>query len=68
MGAIYQHDVCTAVVEALNAGIDLLLIAFEGAQFYRVFACARDAAAEGKLDPAMLRDSEMRLKRAFPVD
>jgi hypothetical protein len=27
-----------------------------------------DAAAEGKLDPAMLRDSEMRLKRAFPVE
>jgi hypothetical protein len=47
----------TAVVEALNAGVDLLLIAFDGAQFYRVFACARDAAAEGKLDPAMLRDS-----------
>ena len=68
MGAIYQHDVCTAVVEALNAGVDLLLIAFDGAQFYRVFACARDAAAKGKLDPAMLRDSEMRLKRAFPVD
>jgi beta-N-acetylhexosaminidase len=68
MGAIYQHDVCTAVVEALNAGIDLLLVAFDGAQFYRIFTCARDAAAEGKLDPAMLRDSEMRLKRAFPVD
>jgi beta-N-acetylhexosaminidase len=68
MGAIYQHDVCTAVVEALNAGVDLLLIAFDGAQFYRVFACARDAAAKGKLDRAMLRDGEMRLKRAFPVD
>ncbi len=52
----------------MRAGVDLLLIAFDGAQFYRVFACARDAAAEGKLDPAMLRDSEMRLKRAFPVD
>jgi len=23
MGAIYQHGVCTAVVEALNAGVDL---------------------------------------------
>ena len=40
MGAIYQHDVCTAVVEALNAGVDLLLVAYDGAQFYRVFACA----------------------------
>ncbi|KKY40022.1 beta-hexosaminidase, partial [Vibrio parahaemolyticus] len=44
MGAIYQHDVCTAVVEALNAGVDLLLVAYDGLQFYRLFACATDAA------------------------
>jgi beta-N-acetylhexosaminidase len=68
MGAIYQHNVCTAVVEALNAGVDLLLVAYDGAQFYRIFACASDAAGHGKLDPAMLHDSETRLKRAFPVD
>jgi hypothetical protein len=29
MGAIYHHDVCTAVVKALNAGVDLLLVAFD---------------------------------------
>ncbi|MHC2158677.1 beta-N-acetylhexosaminidase [Bradyrhizobium ottawaense] len=40
MGAIYQNDVCKAVVEAINAGVDLLLVAYDGAQFYRVFACA----------------------------
>ena len=40
MGAIYQHVVCTAVVEALNASVDLLLVAYDGAQFYRIFACA----------------------------
>ena len=68
MGAIYQHNVCTAVVEALNAGVDLLLVAYDGAQFYRIFACASDAFGRGKLDPAMLNDSEARLKRAFPVD
>jgi beta-N-acetylhexosaminidase len=28
MGAIYSHSICTAVVEALNAGVDLLLVAF----------------------------------------
>ena len=33
MGAIYQRNVCTAVVEALNASVDLLLVAFDGAQF-----------------------------------
>jgi beta-N-acetylhexosaminidase len=64
MGAIYSHDVCTAVVEALNAGVDLLLVAYDGAQFYRVFACASDAAGAGKLDLAALHDSEARLTRS----
>ena len=68
MGAIYQRNVCTAVVEALNAGVDLLLVAFDGAQFYRIFACAVAASAEGKLDAAMLRDSEARLKGPIPAD
>jgi beta-N-acetylhexosaminidase len=66
MGAIYQHNVCTAVVEALNAGVDLLLVAFDGAQFYRIFTCAVAASAERRLDAVMLGDSEMRLKGAFP--
>ncbi len=48
MGAIYQHNVCTAVVEALNAGVDLLLVAFDGAQFYRIFTCASEAFARGQ--------------------
>jgi beta-N-acetylhexosaminidase len=68
MGAIYQHNVCTAVTEALNAGVDLLLVAFDGAQFYRIFTCAWEALAQGKLDAAMLRDSESRLTGAVPVD
>ncbi|RXH06290.1 hypothetical protein EAV90_03790 [Bradyrhizobium vignae] len=34
-------SVCKAVAEAINAGVDLLLVAYDGAQFYRVFACAR---------------------------
>ena len=68
MGAIYQRNVCTAVVEALNAGVDLLLVAFDGAQFYRIFACAAAASAQGKLDAATLRASEMRLMGSFPID
>ncbi|UGA48388.1 glycoside hydrolase family 3 protein [Bradyrhizobium quebecense] len=68
MGAIYQHDVCTAVVEALNAGVDLLLVAYDGLQFYRLFDCATDAAARGGLDSSMLHDSETRLRRALLVD
>ena len=63
MGAIYQHDVCTAVVEALYAGVDLLLVAFDGAQFYRIFACASAAAGQARLDTAILEESEARLDR-----
>jgi beta-N-acetylhexosaminidase len=66
MGAVYGRNICTAVVEALNAGVDLLLVAFDSSQFYRIFACAADAAARNKLDPDMLRASEARLDRAFP--
>jgi beta-N-acetylhexosaminidase len=68
MGAIYQHDVCKAVVEAMNAGVDLLLVAYDGAQFYRIFDCALKGARQGKLDVAALRASEARLARAFPAD
>ena len=68
MGAIYSHSICTAVVEALNAGVDLLLVASDGSQFYRIFACASDAFAQGKLDTAMVRPSEARLERTLPSD
>jgi beta-N-acetylhexosaminidase len=68
MGAIYQRNVCAAVVEALNAGVDLLLVAFDGAQFYRIFSCAAAASAAGRLDAVMLGDRAMRLKGAFPAD
>ncbi|SEN53090.1 glycoside hydrolase family 3 N-terminal domain-containing protein [Bradyrhizobium sp. OK095] len=68
MGAIYQNDVCKAVVEAINAGIDLLLVAYDGAQFYRVFECALEGSRQGKLDAAMLHASEVRLERGFPAE
>ena len=68
MGAIYQNDVCKAVVEAINAGVDLLLVAYDGAQFYRVFACALEGSRQGKLDAAMLRASEARLQRGFSAE
>jgi len=68
MGAIYQHDVCTAVVEGLNAGVDLLLVAYDGAQFYRVFACASAASDQARIDSAVLIESDARLRLAFPID
>ncbi|MGY8634331.1 glycoside hydrolase family 3 N-terminal domain-containing protein [Bradyrhizobium sp. 14AA] len=68
MGAIYQHDVCKAVVEAINAGVDLLLVAYDGAQYYRIFACALEGSRQGKLDAAMLHASEARLERGLPTE
>jgi len=68
MGAIYNHDICTAVVEALNAGVDLLLVAYDGSQFYRIFACASGAFGQARLDMATLRDSETRLQRTLSPD
>jgi len=68
MGAIYNHNICTAVVEALNASVDLLLVAYDGSQFYRIFTCASDAFSRGSLDAALLLDSEARLKCAVPAD
>jgi beta-N-acetylhexosaminidase len=62
MGAIYQHNVCTAVVEALNAGVDLLLVAYDGIQYYRLFNCSLTASVRGELDAAMLRRSAARLE------
>ena len=68
MGAIYQNDVCAAVIEAINAGVDMLLVAYDGAQFYRVFECALDGSRQGRLDAAMLRASETRLERGFSTE
>jgi beta-N-acetylhexosaminidase len=61
MGPIYEHGVCAAVTEALNAGVDLLLVACDGLQFYRMYHCALSASADGGLDEAMLKSSLARL-------
>jgi beta-N-acetylhexosaminidase len=66
MGAIYQHGICTAVVEALNAGVDLLLVAYDGIQYYRAFDCALAAFSQGQLNSSMLRKSDARLKSRAP--
>jgi len=63
MGAVYGRNICTAVVEALNGGADLLLVAYDASQFYRIFACASEAAAQNRLDLEALRDSDARLEK-----
>jgi len=67
MGPIYEHGECAAVVEALNAGVDLLLVAYDGLQFYRIYDCALSASAEGRLDETMLRNGLVRLSMKIPA-
>lgn len=67
MGAIYEHGVCDAVTEALNAGVDLLLVAYDGLQFYRIYHCALGASAAGELDETMLKNSLARLNLKIPA-
>ena len=67
MGPIYEHGVCTAVVEALNAGVDLLLVAYDGLQFYRMYDCALSASTGGRLDETMLQNSLARLSPKMPA-
>lgn len=64
MTPVYQHGLCRAVVEAFNAGVDLLLFALDGSQVYRAMACALDAGRRGQLDHATLAASGGRLRSA----
>ena len=68
MGPIYEHGVCTAVVEALNAGVDLLLVAYDGLQFYRMYNCALSASTGGRLDETMLQSGLVRLNAKIPAE
>ncbi len=61
MGCVYHFGFFKAVVDGLNAGIDLLLIAYDGEQFYRAMACALDALNSGEIDRSMLAASQQRL-------
>lgn len=65
MTPIYQHGLCTAVVEALNGGVDLLLVAFDGKQFYRAMDCAVAAWRRGELRSDRLVASRRRLARPW---
>jgi beta-N-acetylhexosaminidase len=65
MGAIFQHGICTATVEALNAGVDMLLVAHDGLQYYRTFDCALADSARRELDGTALQESDVRLQSSI---
>ncbi|MGD2181240.1 glycoside hydrolase family 3 N-terminal domain-containing protein [Lusitaniella coriacea] len=53
-----------ATVAALNAGVDLILIAYDSDLYYPAMQAALNAAREGKLDRALLQKSQARLEQA----
>ena len=61
MSPIYHHGLCTAVTEALNGGVDLLLLSFDGKQYYRAMNCAVSSWRQGALSSVMLGASRRRL-------
>lgn len=62
MQAAYQHGICNAVVKSLNAGVDLLLIAYDYEKFNEAMYCVMQAREEGRLDMEKLARSQQRLQ------
>lgn len=63
MGAVVQQGLCAAGVDAINAGIDLLLVSYDAEQYYEIFYCLLQAANHNELDRKLLNDSQRRLDR-----
>jgi beta-N-acetylhexosaminidase len=61
MGSVYRHDLCAGVVASLNAGVDLLLVSYDGRQYYPMMACVLAADAKGDIDQAAMQRSARRL-------
>ena len=60
MAPIYRHGLCRASVEALNAGMDLLLLSYDWQKYYAVMNCLQQAAHAGRLQK--LEQSRQRLQ------
>lgn len=61
MGAVVVQGLCSAGVEAINAGIDLLLVSYDVDQYYEIFHCLLQAAREDRVEHKLLGDSQRRI-------
>ncbi len=63
MDAVYgsREGIAAASVAALNAGVDLLLIAYDPAQYFAMMDAVLAADRDGSLRPAVLARSARRL-------
>jgi beta-N-acetylhexosaminidase len=66
MGAVYasKQGVAAASIAALNAGVDLILIAYDPAHFFTMMDAVLAAERDGRLRPAALASSARRLEDA----
>jgi beta-N-acetylhexosaminidase len=62
MGPVVQHGMCAAGVDAINAGVDLLLVSYDTDQYYEVMHCLVRAHQDGRLLAQRLGDSDRRLR------
>ena len=70
MGAVVAQGMCGAGVDALNAGIDLLLVSYDPDQYFEVFYCMLQAQRRGQLEAGLLQRSQRRLQKlrqSFPL-
>lgn len=65
MGAAYNRGLCKATVRALDAGVDLLLIAYDHDKYFDAMHCALQAAQHGALDLPMLERGTARRLQSF---
>lgn len=65
MGAAYNRGLCDTTVRALDAGVDLLLIAFDHDKYFDAMHCAQQAARRGELDLPLLERSGIRRLQPF---
>ncbi|MFO1519596.1 MAG: glycoside hydrolase family 3 N-terminal domain-containing protein [bacterium] len=56
-----------SAVTALNAGVDLLLVAYDGEQYYEVMEALLRAEGKGKMDSGLISRSIERLNRVSPL-
>lgn len=68
MGAVYRLGPCRATLDALAAGVDLLLFSYDPDQFHRAMYCALAAHRAGHLDVDSNASSARRVATATRSD
>lgn len=63
MAPAYDRGLCQVAVKALNAGVDLLLVAYDFEQYYEAMYCANQAYRERVLSARLLDKSSARIAR-----